>query len=420
LAKYRVLVLPGARHLYPDVAREIRAFVERGGLLIADQQAGFYDENHRQVRSLEPVLGVRHVQENDRLTQLATGADRRIDLPAIVGGSCTRGEVIRVQDGTKVLGTFPREILKPAAIDPVLLQAPIIGQIPTAKTPKDKNGSPPPGLPAVVVHSFGKGKTLYIASPIFNVYRNYFYDLSNGAYPVTRDHELQNQGNLIVRKIFADFLKECHVDPPVEVDVSDPDPEVDDMHFQILSWFGNDHCAILGVTNWGPRQRYKVPAEMDLPFDKVQTLYYVDTVREKWETLPFTQNGKRLKAIIPFIEGTALLVAVGDAGPLVVQAQQRDSDPSKISVQIMNHLREKAEGKIQIRIDGVPEPLSPEVSFKLARGAAGSYQIPIRTLDKKFLFDNRGFRRPWYVWVTYDGTARSFARVHPVGVMQAP
>jgi hypothetical protein len=422
LAKYRVLVLPGAKHLYPDVAKSIRTFVEQGGILIADQQAGFYDENHRPVRLLESVLGIRHVQESDRLTQLAMSGDQRIDLPAIVGGPCSRGEVIRVQDGTKVLGTFPKEILKPAAIDPVLLQAPIIGQFPAAKTPADTKGtgSPPPGLPAVAVYSFGKGKTLYIAAPIFNIYRNYFYDTSNGPYPVTRCNELQNQGNPIIRNIVADFLKDQRIIPPAEVNVSDPDPEVDDMHLQILSLFGNDHCAILGVTNWGPRQRYKVPATMDLPFEKAAKLYYMDTVREELFEIPFTQQARKLKTVIPFIEGTALLIAVGDGGPLLVRAEQPRSNPSMITVRIMNHLREKAEGKIQIRIDGIPEPLSSEIPFALAQGATASYQIPIRTVDEKLLLDNRGFRRPWYAWVTYDGTARSFGRIHPTGAMQAP
>ncbi len=417
LSKYKVLVLPGAKHLYPDIAKSIRTFVEQGGILIADQQAGFYDENHRPVRSLESVLGVRHVQENDRLTQLAMSGDQRIDLPAIVGGPCSRSEVIRVQDGTKVkvLGTFPKEILKPAAIDPVLLQAPIVGQFSTAKAATDKKDTPPPGLPAVAVHSFGKGKTLYIAAPIFNIYRNYFYDTSNGPYPVTRCNELQNQGNSTIRKIVADFLNEHRILPPAEVNVSDPDPEVNDMHLQILSLFGNDHCAILGVTNWGPRQRYKVPAEMNLPFAKTSKLYYLDTVREKLSELPFQQEGRRLKATIPFIEGTALLIAIGDGGPLLVQAEQPLSDPSKIDVRLFNHLPEKAEGKIQIRIDGIAEPLSQEIPFSLTQGATGNYKIPIRTVDEKLLVDGRGFRRPWYAWVTYDGTARSFARVHLTG-----
>jgi hypothetical protein len=208
--------------------------------------------------------------------------------------------------------------------------------------------------------------------------------------------------------------------PPAEVNVSDPDPEVNDMHLQILSLFGNDHCAILGVTNWGPRQRYKVPAEMNLPFAKASKLYYMDTVREKLSELPFQQEGRRLKATIPFVEGTALLIAIGDGGPLLVQAEQPLSDPSKIDVRMFNHLPEKAEGKIQIRIDGIPEPLSQEIPFSLAQGATGNYKIPIRTVDEKILVDGRGFRRPWYAWVTYDGTARAFARVHLTGQMQAP
>jgi len=420
LSKYKVLVLPGVKHLYPDVAKSIQTFVEQGGLLIADQQAGFYDENHRPARSLEPVLGIRHIQESDRLTQLAISPDRRIDLPTIIGGPCSRAEIIRTQGAAKVLGTFPKELLKPAAIDPVLLQAPLIGNLAVSKDTKNTTAPPPPGLPCVVSHNYGKGKTLYLATPIFNVYRNYFYDVSNGPYPVTRCNELQNQGNPIVRKLIGDFLAENNIKPPAEVDVRHPDAEVDDMHFQILSYFGNEHCAILGVTNWGPRQRYKVPAWMDLPFAKAAKLYYVDTVRELVQEIPFTQEGTKLKTTIPFIEGTALLVAIGDGGPLLVQAEQALSDPANIQVRVMNHLREKAEGSIQIRVDGVAEPLSDQVAFTLAPGAIGSYKIPVRAIEEKLLKDGRNFRRPWYAWVTYDGTARSFARIHPTGKMLAP
>ena len=53
--RYKVLLLPRAIALSPDEAREIRRFVERGGLVIADSEPGTFDEHSR--RLTQALLG---------------------------------------------------------------------------------------------------------------------------------------------------------------------------------------------------------------------------------------------------------------------------------------------------------------------------------------------------------------------------
>lgn len=106
-------------------------------------------------------------------------------------------------------------------------------------------------------------------------------------------------------------------------------------------------------------------------------------------------------------------------GPVIVTAEQ-SGDAAPVKVKIINHLAENAAGTIQLRIDGIANPASEAIPFKLTSGQQGSYKLPVKKLDRKLLVDNRGMKRSWYVWVIYDGTARSFARVHPTGDLMAP
>lgn|GEM_PF-4763442 len=427
LSKYKVLVLADAQHMMPEVAAAIDKFVADGGLVISDMQAGLWDEYNRETRSLENVFGVKHIQPNDGLTQLALTNSKKIDLPVILTkpspfgdsgayvGPQSRAEVVAVAEECKVLATFPDTMLKGAVSDDVKAQTP------TYKMPEEVKGDtvPPSGLPAVVTHKYGKGETLYAAASMFAAYRNYFYTLDQPPHPVTRDNELLNVGDPITRKLVGDFLAAHQILPPADVDVHDEDSEADDTRFQILSFTGNEHCAIMGVTNWGPRFKYQVPAYMDLPFKKAQALYYIDTPNETLKSLPFTMEKNRLKTTIPYVQGTALLVVVGDSGPVIVTAEQ-SGDAAPVQVRVINHLAEKAAGSIQLRIDGIAEPASEAIPFELTSGQQGSYKLPVKKLDQRLLVDNRGIKRPWYVWVTYDGTARSFARVHPTGSLMAP
>ena len=55
---YQALFLVGADHLTVNEAKSITDFVSSGKVLVADTQAGYFDEHHRVRRQLEPVLGL--------------------------------------------------------------------------------------------------------------------------------------------------------------------------------------------------------------------------------------------------------------------------------------------------------------------------------------------------------------------------
>lgn len=65
---YDALVLTGAEHLSKPEAAAIVAFVEAGGVLLADEQAGRFDELHREHRALDSLLGVRPGEHLDEPT----------------------------------------------------------------------------------------------------------------------------------------------------------------------------------------------------------------------------------------------------------------------------------------------------------------------------------------------------------------
>ncbi|AHF90681.1 glycoside hydrolase family 42 [Opitutaceae bacterium TAV5] len=55
---YNALVLIGAEHLATSEADAITRYVRDGGVLLADERPGHFDELHREKRQLEPILGV--------------------------------------------------------------------------------------------------------------------------------------------------------------------------------------------------------------------------------------------------------------------------------------------------------------------------------------------------------------------------
>jgi hypothetical protein len=57
LKQYEGIFLVGANHLTPEEANNIESFVEEGGILVADDLAGLYDEHHRERHLLKSLLG---------------------------------------------------------------------------------------------------------------------------------------------------------------------------------------------------------------------------------------------------------------------------------------------------------------------------------------------------------------------------
>lgn len=59
LSQYQALFLVNAEHLSTLECDNIQKYVAAGGVLMADMRSGFFDEHHREIRGLEPVLGIR-------------------------------------------------------------------------------------------------------------------------------------------------------------------------------------------------------------------------------------------------------------------------------------------------------------------------------------------------------------------------
>lgn len=59
LKAYQGLLLIGAEHLTGTECDVIRAYVQNGGVLVADVRPGYYDEHHRKVNRLESLLGAK-------------------------------------------------------------------------------------------------------------------------------------------------------------------------------------------------------------------------------------------------------------------------------------------------------------------------------------------------------------------------
>ena len=138
----------------------------------------------------------------------------------------------------------------------------------------------------------------------------------------------------------------------------------------------------------------------------------MDTVRETLAELPFQCRDGVLSTTLPQLEKSLVLIAMRNAGPLLaIAAQPGEGKP--VDVRVMNFLPERAAGTLQLRVDGVPAPLSKPLPFTLDPGEEKQFKLPPDAgFDPALLRDKRGERLPWYVWITYDGDARAFARVH--------
>ncbi|MFZ2657707.1 MAG: beta-galactosidase [Victivallales bacterium] len=430
LSKYRVLVLPAAEHLYADAAEAIRKFVADGGILIADGRSGFYDQYHRESHLLDDVLGITHGPASDALTSIAVDAKNRIPLPKILtapspyGGwpemkpgadlekisdsslpalaPMPRAEIITPDAGSTVLGVFPQDTLPMDLTDSIM--------------PAVEKGLPA-GAPAIVSHSYGKGKTLYMAARVFTAYRNYFYTHNLPPYPATREHELENQGDPATRQVLMKFLSDNGIQPPVKIDASAPKPfreptGMPNDRFQFISYWGNGDGALLGITNWGPEIHYDVPLSVELPFDKVSALYCMETFTQELYPLEYKLEGNRLSCNLPRLEATVILIAVNRSGPVLAMARQ-EKFGGTVSVKVCNYLPEATKGAIEVRLDGEAEPLSAMIPYSLKANESATYALDLKPPSASRLLDEKGTAKPLFVWVTYDGSARCFAKVFP-------
>lgn len=388
LTRYRVLLLPLSRHLRPETAQRIAEFVRAGGILIAEYQAGRFDQFHRETDSLRGLLGGKSLGTTDAFKSFDAGDDKGIRLYAPITketpfGWRHRPNVEPIDRAERIAAAADAEI--PARF--------------------------PDGSPAAIERTAGRGRVLYFAATFFNSYRNYFYTLNTLPNPATRGNEIINVGDPAYRRLLRAFLDRCEVRPPIRPALGSDDVETDDSPFQILSRFGNAECILFGIANWGPHERHAVAFEADVPFE-IRRLFVMDTVRETLKELPFRCEKGVLSTTLPQLGKSLVLIAMRNAGPLLAVASQ-PGEGKPVAVRVMNFLPEQAAGTLQLRVDGIPAPLSEPLAFTLSPGEEKCFELePDRGFDAALLRDKRGERLPWYVWITYDGDARAFARVH--------
>lgn len=103
------IVLVNARHLPSDACRRLETFIRRGGVVIADARAGWYDDHHREQHGLSALCGI---EEGPARYDLNAG----VELHGLDGWSATaRGrEDIRPRAGARIEARFADGM--PAAI----------------------------------------------------------------------------------------------------------------------------------------------------------------------------------------------------------------------------------------------------------------------------------------------------------------
>ena len=385
LPRYKVLLLPLSRHLRPEVAEKIVKFVRSGGILITEYQAGKYDEFHRETDSLRSILGGKSLGTTDEFQSFDTENAKGIRLYAPI----TKESPFGWQHRPNIARSTGRK--KSRGDD-----AKILARFPD-------------GSPAVTERAVGRGKVLYLAGTFFNSYRNYFYTLNTLPSPATRerDHPCRRSG---VQETAQRISRPLRAAPAHASDARLRRHRTDDSPFQILSRYGNGECILFGIANWGPHERHQVAFEADVPFE-IKRLFVMDTVRETLAELPFECETACSR---PHCRSSKRVSYSSQCG-MRARCWPPPHSPGRETGHGSRHEFPAGTGRrdLQLRVDGVPAPLSKPLPFTLDPGEEKQFKLPPDAgFDPALLRDKRGERLPWYVWITYDGDARAFARVH--------
>jgi hypothetical protein len=163
LKKYRAVILPNVLELTPEQAEQFRAFVAAGGVLYASGPSSLDRRpGHERRFLLEDVLGVKYkgVVGSRKITYLTPhdAALSKVIWPqdhASFIGTMTQVEAL---PGSEVLATITTTFVDPEVGRAIGSHFAAIHSNPPALQPGTD--------PAVVVHSFGKGKTIWVAAPM--------------------------------------------------------------------------------------------------------------------------------------------------------------------------------------------------------------------------------------------------------------
>lgn len=153
LNEYRALILPDQCILSESECDEIRNFVRNGGALIATGETATRDTENNLLKNfpIADVLGVDYLGSSDTANSYlrVNSKNTQYGIPAM---------------DVQVMGKYVR--IKTTTAQVLLELVPPYEGI--------KTGTPPPALtsegPGLTINSYGKGKVVYCASPLFTAY----------------------------------------------------------------------------------------------------------------------------------------------------------------------------------------------------------------------------------------------------------
>ncbi len=160
LDKYRAVMLPSVFEITPEQAERFREFVRNGGVLYVSGPSGL-DRLDEVSSRLEDVLGVRYVKTIGDVQSYLTPTDSELLKVIWPQENVTYpGALVQAQalPGTEVLGRATMPIVPAREGYTIGTHFAQIWSNPPSPTP----GSDP----AIVINSFGKGKTVWVAAPI--------------------------------------------------------------------------------------------------------------------------------------------------------------------------------------------------------------------------------------------------------------
>ena len=162
IGKYRAVVLPSVVEMTPEEAGVFREFVRSGGILYASGTSSLSAPGDGEERFLlEDVLGVHYLGKlGDGTTYLSTTDQELTDAiwPQENMGFSVSMVQVEAHPAAQVLATVTLPFVDPDLGNPINTRFAQIWSNPPAPQPgKD---------PGIVVNSFGKGKTIWIAAPL--------------------------------------------------------------------------------------------------------------------------------------------------------------------------------------------------------------------------------------------------------------
>jgi hypothetical protein len=166
LSRYRAVILPNVLELTADQAAQFRRFVEQGGTLYASGPSSLDRFDPQGARFLlEDVLGVRYKGTLGTLVTYFTPKDDKVkeaiwpQLHIKFGGPMIKGEAL---PGSRVLATVTLPIVPWES-------GHVIGSH-YAELESDEPALTPGSDPALVQHSFGKGRAVWLAAPLESIH----------------------------------------------------------------------------------------------------------------------------------------------------------------------------------------------------------------------------------------------------------